>query len=407
MGRRIASEDRETDLLYRMIEIASSPSLDTETVLRGVGDLVSRAVGCETCFLYLWDSGRKRLVLRAAPPPFEHLTGRVELRLGEGIAGWAAEHREAVLLRRDAIADPRYRPIPEVDGERFPAMLSVPVISRTGILIGVINVHGPRAGHFTEQDLRFVENTASLVAGGIENAELLQLAARKEEALAALVRKTIQVQEEERRRVATEIHDGVTQQLVSIWFRVHACQRLLERGQITEGLAELGATKELIDETLADARSAIYNLRPTTLDDLGLVAALNELAARFAAESGVKARVDAPAELRLPPFLETTLYRITQEALTNVKKHAAASRVTVRMTAGRRDVRLVVADDGRGFDVEAFRRSRPTTSFGLAGMRERIELIGGSLDIAARPGRGTKLVIGVPIREEAAQEVVA
>lgn len=400
---RIAAESREREILYRVIEIASS-SLRTDAVLREVVQLVTEAVTADACFVYLWDRDLDALVLRASSPAYEHCIGRVRLRAGEGIAGWSTQHRESVLLRRDAKTDPRYRYVAELEGEQYEAMLSVPIISRAGDLIGAINVHGREAGSFSDEDLRFLESTASLLAGGIENAQLFQLAEHKEEALAALMRKTIQVQEEERRRVATEIHDGVTQQLVSIWFRVHACQRLLERRAVTEALRELSATKDLIDQTLVDARSAIYNLRPATLDDLGLVAALHELASRFREDAGIEVTVEAPDELRVPPHLETALYRIAQEALTNVRKHANARAVTVALRAAAESVQLEVSDDGDGFDLEAFSRSRPQTSFGLAGMRERIELVGGHMAVRSAPREGTTLRAAAPIE---GMEVVA
>jgi len=403
MAGRIAADNREREILYRVIEIASS-SLRTDTVLREAVDLVTEAVGADACLLYLWDPDLEALILRASSPTYERCIGRVRLGRGEGVAGWAAEHRESVLLRSEAMADPRYRYVAQLEGEQYQAMLSVPIISRAGTLIGAINVHGREANLFTEEDLRFLESTAALLAGGIENAQLFRLAEHKEEALGALMRKTIQVQEEERRRVATEIHDGVTQQLVSIWFRVHACQRLLERSAIDDALHELAATKDLIDQTLIDARSAIYNLRPATLDDLGLVAALNELAARFREDTDIEVTIQAPEEIRVPPHLETALYRIAQEALTNVRKHARARTVTLALRATPESAQLEVADDGTGFDLESFSRSRSRTSFGLAGMRERIELVGGHLSVRSAPGEGTTLRAAAPIE---GAEVVA
>lgn len=400
---RTAAESRERDILYRVIQIASS-SLRTDGVLREVVQLVTEAVAADACLVYLWDRDLDALVLRACSPAYEDCIDRVRLRAGEGVAGWATEHRESVLLRRNARADPRYRSIPELEGEQYEAMLSVPIIARSADLIGAINVHGRTAGQFSDEDMRFLESTASLLAGGIENAQLFQLAQHKEEALAALMRKTIQVQEEERRRVATEIHDGVTQQLVSIWFRVHACQRLLERAAVEEALREVRATKDLIDHTLVDARSAIYDLRPATLDDLGLVAALHELASRFREDAGIDVTIRAPNELRVSPHLETALYRITQEALTNIRKHARAREVVVALRTTSGSVELEVRDNGAGFDLDAFSRSRTRTSFGLAGMRERIELVGGQLAIRSAPGEGTTLRAAAPIE---GMEVVA
>jgi len=225
----------------------------------------------------------------------------------------------------------------------------------------------------------------------------VRLAGRKEEALTALMHQTIKVQEEERRRVATEIHDGVTQQLVSIWFRVHACQRLLDRGEVAGAIAELGTMKQAIDETLAETRNAIYNLRPATLDDLGLVAALHEFASRFQTETGIQCSVEAAGESRLPPHLETALYRIAQEALANVRKHAGASNAGMLLHASEGTMTLTIADDGHGFDVDAYVKNRPPTSFGLVGMRERVELVGGGLTIRSAPGRGSQIRVTVPL----------
>lgn len=398
-----APDGREREILYRVIQIASS-SLQTDAILSEIVDLVSEALRADACHVYLWDPEGEVLTLRAGGPAGDGDAHPVRLRLGEGVVGWAAEHRESVLLRQDAAADPRRRSLPELDSEHFQTMLSVPIISRADTLIGAINLHGRTPGQFSEDDQLFLESAASLIAGGIENAQLFQLARRKEEALAALMRETIQVQEEERRRVATEIHDGVTQQLVSIWFRVHAIQRLLERNDVAACLEEVAATKDVIDETLVEARSAIYNLRPATLDDLGLVAALHELAARFTSDTGVEVDVSAAHGLALSPHAETALYRITQEALTNVKKHAAAGTVSVSLAMDGETLVLTVTDDGVGFDVDAFRESRAQTCFGLAGMRERIELLNGQLGIRSTPSEGTSLHLRVPVGDELKME---
>lgn len=231
---------------------------------------------------------------------------------------------------------------------------------------------------------------------GASRERAVRFAGGKQDALAALMHQTIKVQEEERRRVATEIHDGVTQQLVSIWFRVHACQRLLERGEVDGAIAELATMKQAIDETLAETRNAIYNLRPATLDDLGLVPALHEFAARFQGETGILCSVEAPGEWRLPAHLETALYRIAQEALANVRKHAEAANAGLLLNASGDSVTLTIADDGNGFDVDAYLTDRPPTSFGLAGMRERVQLVGGSLSIRSAPGRGSQIRVTVP-----------
>ncbi|MGH2706938.1 MAG: sensor histidine kinase [Actinomycetota bacterium] len=217
-----------------------------------------------------------------------------------------------------------------------------------------------------------------------------------------MVKRTVQAQEEERRRVATEIHDGVTQQLISIWYRVQACERLLER-DVPAARGELEVAKGLIGEALNEARAAIYDLRPATLDDLGLVPAVEALSRRTF-EPDVEVDVATDVNFRIPAHLETALYRIAQELLSNIRKHAGAARVELTLEADPEEVRMRVTDDGRGFDLDGYRRARPETSFGLAGISERVEVIGGTLDIHSGIGKGTWVEVRVPVERMAAVE---
>jgi two-component system NarL family sensor kinase len=346
----------------------------------------------------LWDADEEQLVLRAAPPAFEGAVGSVRLRLGEGVSGWVAENREVVAIPEDKWSDRRYKYNPELEGERFTSMLSVPVVSKTGVLLGVFNVHTLARRDFSERDIRFLRLTASLVAEAIEHANLFGALADKESALEALVRTTIEAQEEERRRVATEIHDGVTQQLVSIWYRLQACGRAL-RGEPGRAEHELSAARDLVDSALEEARSAIYDLRPSLLDDLGLSPSLRALAlGQFDREVDLDLQIDDLAPL--PPHLEVALYRIAQEALTNVRKHAQASHVKITLREADSHIELRIEDDGCGFASQPSQSQRPPTSFGLTGMTERASLIGGELSLRSTPGRGTVVTVRVPTGAE-------
>jgi signal transduction histidine kinase len=384
-----ARVDTERRLLQRVIEEIAT-NVDLDAVLRATVEVVTEATGGDACFLHLWDPTEQRLVLRAATAGFEEAVGRITLRLGEGIAGWVAEHRQVVTIPEDKWADPRYKYIPELRGEEFTSMLSVPVVSRSGSLVGVFNVHSRERRDFSPDDVAFLRMTASLVAGAIERAHLFRALAEKEAELEALMRRTIEAQEEERRRVATEIHDGVTQQMVSVWYRLQAALRAL-RSDPDRAEAELARARELVDEALDEARAAIYDLRPSILDDLGLVPSLRTLAARQL--EGLDLELELPETISLPPHHEVALYRIAQESIANVRKHAEASRVRIVLREEGDDVVLVVEDDGRGFDAAT---SPGRISFGLTGMRERASLAGGTLDVASEPGRGTRLEVRIP-----------
>ncbi len=389
---RVGAENR---LLHRVIETITS-SVELDAVLAATVELVTEATGGDACFLHLWEPEQERLVLRAASPEFGDAVGQVSLALGEGVSGWVAATRDVVLIPEDKWADPRYKYFPDLHGEMFTSMLSVPVVSRDGALIGVFNVHSRERRDFTDADVAFLRLTASLIAGAIEHANLFRALAEQEAELESLVRRTIEIQEEERRRVATEIHDGLTQQLVSVWYRLQAVSRSL-RIEPDRAERELAAASSLVDDALDEARAAIYNLRPSVLDDLGLGPSLRTLALRQL-EGQVVVELDVQDVTGLPPHHEVALYRIAQEAVTNVRKHADASAVRVWLADRGEEVALGVRDDGRGFETHGS-VPRPATSFGLTGMRERVALIGGTLEIRSAPGEGTDLEVRIPKAE--------
>ncbi|GAC1370955.1 MAG: GAF domain-containing sensor histidine kinase [Actinomycetota bacterium] len=395
----------ENRALNRIIEVFSS-GVDLERVLSAAVELVIETTGVDACFLHLYEpQGGGRLVLREASEPFRDVIGTVTLALGEGVSGWVAEHREPVVIRDNKWADARYKYIPALGGDRYTSMLSVPLISPAGRLIGVVNLHTEQSRDFHQRDIDLLRHVASLLAAAIEHAALFRELEEKEEALQRMIKRTVAAQEEERRRVATEIHDGVTQQLISIWYRVQACEGLLKR-DVSQARAELEVAKRLIGEALDEARSAIYDLRPATLDDLGLVPAIEALTRRTF-ESEVEVNVATDIAPNLPTHLETAVYRICQELLNNVRKHAAATHVEVNLESVPEQLRMVVIDDGRGFDVAAYRMMRPETSFGLAGVTERVAMVGGRLDLTSEIGRGTRAEVRIPLERSAAAEGAA
>jgi signal transduction histidine kinase len=385
-GLRVEAENR---VLHRVIEVVSS-SLDLDSVLRSTVELVTEATGGDVSFVHLWDPERNVLVLRATSEGFRDVEGAITLRLGEGIAGWVAEHREAVVIPENKWADSRYKYIPELRGELFESMLSVPMVSPSDGLAGVFNVHSRERREFSDREVEFLKVTASLLAVAIERATLFQALGEKEAALETLVRGTIEAQEEERRRVATEIHDGVTQQLVSVGYHLHALHRHLHTN-VHRAEAELEKAQELVDRALDEARVAIHDLRPTMLDDLGLAPSIRALTGNLCGELRTEVRVDDRTTLQ--PHEEIALYRITQEALTNVVKHSGASSVHVALIRDDGGLVLRIADDGKGFDVSGTGRRGPLTSFGLAGIAERVELLGGRLTVRSRPGEGTEIEV--------------
>ncbi len=406
-GTRLGGVDaeREAQLLSQVIGTISG-GLDLAPMLQGVAGLVTEATGTDVCFVHLLDTDGRTLRLSGATPPFDGLAGKIELGLGEGVSGWVASHAQPAVIVDDKTADPRYRYIPALRGEDFTSMLSVPIVAPSGHMVGVLNVHTRQRREFTGADTELLRSVAGLVAGAIENAQLHRRLAEREEALERFAERTVEWQEDERRRLAGEIHDGISQRIVSLFFHLSAAADAIP-GSPQVAAEEVALAQELATAALDEARSAIAGLRPPILDDLGLAASLESLAHSF---PQLDVQVSATAR-RLAEHVETAVFRTAQEALQNAAKHAGAHSVRVRLFPQRDKMVLEVADDGAGFDPAAPAAGRAgagpasgaspwgggPTGFGLAGMRERAELLGGRLDVSSAPGRGTTVRLTVPL----------
>src|SRR5205085_1098182 len=201
----------------------------------------------------------------------------------------------------------------------------------------------------------------------------------------------IDAQELERQRLARELHDETGQALTSILLGLKAIRAAPNAGEAEQAEATV---RELVVHALQDVRSLAVELRPSALDDFGLAAALERLADTFAARTGITAAVEAAiGDARLPAEVETVLYRLVQEALTNVVKHAAAENVSIVLTRRDGGVGAVVEDDGRGFASDDVREG----ALGILGMRERLALLGGTLTVESSAAGGTALVAYVPL----------
>lgn len=208
--------------------------------------------------------------------------------------------------------------------------------------------------------------------------------------------KIIKAQEEERRRVAREIHDGPAQSMANIVFRAEVCERLIET-DIARAKEELSDLREQVRVALRETRKIIFDLRPMTLDDLGLVPTLRRVLETVKERSLIFTELKILGqEKRLDAHVEIGLFRIIQEALNNVEKHSRAANAWVRIDFRASVVSAVVEDDGRGFDSA---ESVGKESFGLMGMRERINLLRGELSVKSEAGKGTRVFITVPLKQ--------
>jgi signal transduction histidine kinase len=213
-----------------------------------------------------------------------------------------------------------------------------------------------------------------------------------QEAVAALRRLNERL-EEEAKRIAHALHDDAGQLLVS----VHLALQEVAGGLPPRARDGLKKIRGPLDEVEKHLRRLSHELRPTVLDDLGLLPALEFLAQGVGARTGTPITVEGPRSPRLPSPIEIALYRVVQEALRNATKHARASRVHVRLNVETNGIRCSVRDDGRGFDVAAAVDRKGARGLGLIGMRERLNALGGELSIDSAPGRGTEILITLPL----------
>jgi PAS domain S-box-containing protein len=369
--------------LYETGQVLSS-SLEREEIGSRLLEIIGRVSGTTAAVIYLRDD-REGL--------------RAWRTVGDDVVlASVRESSEARGARRAAVEAEEHRsfelPPPDI-GSGPLAGTSLPMRVRDRV-IGVLEVYGSR--RLTESET--VETFASLAnqaASALENARLYEELTARERQLHDLVGRLLTAQEEERRRVAYDIHDGLAQTVAAAYHHLQAYARQHTPAS-PRGRQELDRALELIRSAVGEARQIIAGLRPTTLDDFGLTAAIQQQVSSLRSEGLQVVVVLDLGDERLPAEVETTLFRVAQEALTNVRKHARASRVHVTLDRPGSAVRLLVRDEGRGFrPVEVTNGAGPGERVGLSGMRERVSLLGGSFEIRSDPGVGTSVLAEVPL----------
>ena len=303
-----------------------------------------------------------------------------DLPRGRGILGVLIEDARPLRLD-DLMHDPRAVGFPP-NHPPMRSFLGVPVMTR-GVAFGNLYLAEKQPdGSFTDEDEEIVTLLAAQAAVAIENAGSVQRDA---------LRRAVQAQEAERKRLARELHDETGQALTSILLGLAAVESSKTAEEAHAAAADL---RGLVVETLQSVRRLAVELRPSALDDFGLEPALRRLGETVREGGALDVQVETRlGAVRLPADVETALYRIVQEALTNAVKHAGANHVSVVVTRKATGVQVMIEDDGSGFDPAA----RSTGGLGLLGMRERVELLDGTLAIDTSPGAGTTLIVELPL----------
>ncbi len=279
------------------------------------------------------------------------------------------------------------------------SLIALPL--KSGHPLGALVFFSRSPDKFQSETSRLLVSITEAVSIALQNAKAAQSVEEANRLRESLLQKLISAQEEERRRIARELHDEATQSLAALAMSLDELAESLPEGRkkIRE---RLSALKEQVVTTFSGIRDLALELRPSALDDIGLSAAIDWCARGYLERKGLEVVVETIGEpIRLPTHTETMLFRIAQEALVNIVRHAEATRVAVVLTYTPASVVVRIEDDGKGFDVDAaFGQRKLQQNLGIHGMRERANLLGGELTVRSAPGQGTVLTVRIPVASE-------
>lgn len=381
----------------RAVLAATSPRQTAEAVLARVG----RLIPCDRAAVTLFDAARRSFAVLALREGGRRRVARQDdLSLDPEAPAMARLRRDEVVLVGSA-ADAAALPFPPSIRERLRlrglrAFMIVPLLARRR-LIGSLNLGARAVAAFSPEHVQIARELASSLAVAIQGAELAESIRAQQAQLRALGVRLAKAEEAERHRLARELHDQVGQNLTALGLNLHMVQELLGGSCKARVAARLDDSLKRVKDTMDSIRTVMTDLRPTVLDDYGLPAALRWYAGQVAERAQLAVRVVAAATFpRLDPVVETALFRIAQEALTNVTRHAGARTVSVTLDMRPAGPRLRIDDDGAGFDPRKVRRPAGSgAGLGLLSMRERATAAGAQLVVSSRPGRGTRVTVQV------------
>lgn len=372
------SAENLSTLLERVLQISK------QTFDASVGVLLLREPGS--------DSLRPAATVGLEDPP----DGDFLIPVGRGFTGRIAQTGEAAMLpdldHSDGLLNPLMR-------QKAKTLWAVPLKIEQEI-IGVLAIGFPRPYEWLPSERELLRAIADRSALAIERARITDALREREARIAELSAHLLRAQEEERKRISRELHDATGQQLMVIRLYLG----MLTSGTVSEEVrSKVGETVNVVDQTIEGIRRIIARLSPLVLQELGLVAAIRKEAKDLGKRSGVRTRVAIPDSVgRFAPEVETTIYRVVQEALHNIAKHAKAKSASVQMSRVDDMVQLAIQDDGVGFGD---RKPVVGRNFGLAGMRERIGMLGGSVQVLSGKNKGTRIEITIPVTSEGATPV--
>jgi len=345
------------------------------------------------------ESGDLRAQFVYTDPQGEPAGEELRLRRDNPLVAWLHQGQPLRWELRDTV--PQGKGLWQEEQEalaRHHIALLCPIVHR-GHLTGILALGTKRSGApYTDEEVELLLTMASGAAMALENARMVDTVRQNQQRAEQLLAQVVAAEEEERKRIAAELHDGVAQWLVRALYQAQLCQALLARRNGAAVSAELTQIERDIDGSLKELRRVLAGLRPPALEELGLTPALERALDSLEAE-GVSCNFTMEGTpVRLSPTVEIAVYRIVQEALNNVRKHARASQVTLRLGFQPQALHIEVADNGRGFDVpRTLQGAISLKHLGLLGIKQRVEWLGGTFKLESGEVAGTRLAVSIPI----------
>jgi signal transduction histidine kinase len=415
-ARRHQEAIRVRDRAELLLDVvrAASASVGLRECLETIASRLVRLSGAAQCVIAIPDEAAQRIVDVVHYGLTAGLRDVVGVLVGRHIEDWPMAERWREARRPIVIEDvSKERILSRKTALRYGlrAVLLVPVRSERegqGRLVALVALaYAPEAARATEEEVELADAVARQVALSVANARAFDEIARQQRALDLLSARMIGAQEDERRRIARDLHDGVSQALSGIKLMLERLQKRIgapvgaagEGGPPLDPAKELARAAQALGDTVREIRRLCMDLRPLQLDHLGFAATVRWYAKAFAERTGIAVSIAIGEDIPvLTPEMEINLYRIVQEALSNVSRHARARRAEVRVSSAGGRLEVLVADDGCGFDpARVERREDRERGMGILTMGERAHLLGGEVRIRSREGRGTRVEVSVPI----------
>ena len=400
--RRMATKYYYDLVALSRVSAAISGLQDLDTILRIGLDNVLKIMNGTAGGIMLLDESGQTLSYRVHHGLSDKYAEEMHLKLGEGIAGKVAQSGRSVLLE-DISSEQDAARLDLISSEGLRAFISVPLRAKDNVL-GVMNVASHEAHRFTKEDVHLLHTIGDQLGIAIEQAMLYDRLRKARGRLRKLARQNLVAEEEERRRIARELHDETSQSLSGIALQLEALIEMYGKSgnQDAQLIAGLKKVQALTVQVHKEVSRVISNLHPTVLDTLGLVAAARQHAKNTLQPLNINVSVEMKGtEVRFPPDVEAALFRVIQGSVGNIIKHSKAKNASIVLVYQPDEFSLTIRDDGQGFDVsrltdvEASGRGR-----GLFSMRERIGFLGGTSGVESEIGAGTTVWARIPIGQE-------